>query len=94
MTNDHGTPDLELPEIDMPQLRAPTAAILKNDYIAVTTLGWPSVSNWSERRWRAAIEKGHLPAYKFPNGRVLVKSEDLIGFVMGFAQPVRVGKGS
>lgn len=85
-------PDLQLPEIDMPQLLAPTSSILKNDYIAVTTLGWGSVTNWSERRWRAAIEKGHLPAYKFPNGRILVRSQDLVDFIMGFAQPVRVGK--
>lgn len=90
--NECRTSDLELPELDIPQLRAPMRLILKNEYIAVTTLGRESVSNWPERKWRAAIEKRHLPAYKFPNGRVFVKTRDLVDFIMGFASPVRIGK--
>ena len=45
------TADIELPDVtaDFPHLRAPTRSILGNEYIDVSTLAWPSVSNSHSR---------------------------------------------
>lgn len=59
------------------------------DYVTFMSLA--ASSNWGERQWRTAVEKGHLPAYELPTGRVIVKMPELLEFIAGFADPPRVG---
>lgn len=59
----------------------------KSKWISPETLGNPTSSNWPAKKWRTAAEQGHLPLYRFPNGRVAFKTEDVVAFVEGFAEP-------
>ncbi len=63
---------------------------VKGEWMGVSTI--VLATNMTDAQVRTYLSRGKLPGYKFPNGRVLVRRDDLMDFLLGFEDPTPVAR--